>query len=113
MIMNTKKKSPFEKIMKFLPEDRIQKQVIIEWNAKTKLLNKLPETRNKISGLKTQMTKEIKYEGLPANHYLDMLETQVTKPNQKQLEFIKWFQTEYPKISFEKIVGKPFLEPKK
>lgn len=110
MKMTIKKKSPIEKIMRFLPEDLIQKQVIKEWNAKTKLLNKLPETKNKIKSLKTQMTKTIKYKEKPVNYYLEQLETQTTQPNQEQLQFIKWFQKEYPKISFEQIVGKPFQE---
>ena len=100
-------------LMKFLPEDLIKKQVSKEWRAKTKCLNKLPQNKHKVLGLITPMTKTIKFQGKNINKHLNELSKQDSKPNYKQLEFIKYFQEEYVKMSFEKITGNPFLEPKK
>jgi len=102
-----------QKLMKFLPEDLIKKQVGEEWKAKTKCLNKLPEQKHKVKGLMTNATKTEKYKNKTVDKYLHELNTQETTPTQIQQDFIKWFQTEYVKRSFEKITGKPFLEPKK
>ena len=101
-----------QNLMKFLPEDLIKKQVSKEWRAKTKCLNKLPQHKYKVLGLITPMTKTIKFQGKNIDKHLDELSKQDSKPNYKQLEFIKYFQTEYVIKSFEKITGKPFLELK-
>ena len=100
-------------LMKFLPEDLIKKQVSKEWRAKTKCLNKLPQNKHKVLGLITPMTKTIKFQGKNIDKHLDELSKQDSKPNYGQLEFIKYFQTEYVIKSLEKITGKSFLEPKK
>ena len=106
--MNTK----IQGLIKFLPEDLIKKQVSKEWQAKTKCLNKLPQNKHKVLGLITPMTKTIKFQGKNIDKHLSELSKQDSKPNYKQLEFIKYFQTEYVIKSFEKITGKPYLEPK-
>jgi len=101
-----------QKIMKFLPEDLIKKQVGEEWKEKTKCLNNLPEQKHKVKGLQTPMTQTVKYKNKIVNKYLHELSTQETTPTLIQQDFIKWFQTKYVEQSFETITGKPFLEPK-
>jgi hypothetical protein len=101
-----------EKLMKFLPEDLIQKQVMVEWRAKTKILNDLPKNNYKIPTLITPMTKTIKYKGKTINKHLEELARNEETLSPQQKEFIKYFQEEYVKETFQKITGKKYLKPK-
>ena len=100
-----------QKLMNFLPEKLIRQQVQKEWKAKTKGLIKLPVNIKKINSLKVLATKKVIFKGKTCFKWLCELEKQ-TKFNQKQLEFIIWFQDEYVKLSFEKITGKKWKEQK-
>jgi len=109
MDIKLKRGNHIQKLMKFLPEKLIIKQVQKEWRAKTKGLTKLPKNTKKINSLKTDGTKKIKYQEKTCFKWLCEIEKE---PNytKKQLEFIKWFQEEYYKKSFEAITGKKMSE---
>jgi Zn-dependent M16 (insulinase) family peptidase len=98
-----------QKLMNFLPEKLIIKQVQKEWKAKTKGLTKLPVNTKKINSLKIPATKKVKYKGKTCFNWLCELEKQ-TEFNKQYLEFIIWFQDEYCKKSFELITGKKWKE---
>ena len=88
-----------------VPENQIMGELNKQWIKKTKFLNDLPKNKNQIKGIKTKGTKEIKFKERTCFNWLTELEI-TNELTIKQKQFIKWFQVEYTKKSYEAITGK-------
>jgi hypothetical protein len=94
-----------QKLMCFIPEDKLKKEVKKKWIKKTKFMDKTPIDKKQLNEIITKGTKQTKYKNITAHKWLKNLKD-ATTITEEQKEFIKWFQTEYPIISFKLISGK-------
>ena len=83
-------------LLRMLPPKVMEKQFLIIWKKKTKCLDNPEKNKKKISKLQSKQTKKIKYENKPVYDWLQ--EIIDGKTNKK---FIKWYKTEYYKISLK------------
>lgn len=93
-------------IMKMLPENIANQILLKQFKKQTKILNKLPNQNQEkqITKLQKPITKKIKYKEQTTYKWLEELKKINKKPSQTELQFINWYQTEYPIISIQTIM---------
>ena len=85
-------------LLGMIPKSLMEKQFKKVWKKKTKCLD-APMNIKQIKQLQTQQTKKLFYKEITVHTWLENIKNGVT--NNQSKNFIKWYKTEYYKISLK------------
>lgn len=91
-----KKLIPF---LKLVPNSTVKNEFKKIWNKKTKCLDDPTKNQEQIKKLQTNQTKKIKYKEKTVYDWL--AQTALGSTSNQTKNFIKWYKTEYYKISLK------------
>lgn len=94
--------NPMNKLINLIPDDLLINELNKQWFKNTKFLDKFPIDQKKLKKVTTKGTKEIKYKNKQAFTWLKELKN-AKEISEEQINFITWFQVEYPLLCFEKM----------
>jgi len=86
-------------LLGLVPKTVMERQFKQIWKKKTKCLDNPEKNLKKIKALQSAQTKKIKYKGVTVHDCLE--EVMTGKQTKAILVFIKWYKTEYYKISLK------------
>lgn len=86
-------------LLELLPKKVVIKMFHKKWGSMTKCLDNPEKNKDKIQELQTAQTKKIEYKGKKVYEWLE--EIIYGQTNNQSKTFIKWYKTEYYKISLK------------